>query len=58
MRLVQSGKGTGSQVQIMWVIFRLSLYTVENKGCSEGVVAKRSVLFRVATCKEVQFSRL
>ena len=36
-------KGTGSRVQIMWVIFRVSLYTVKNKGYSEGVVAKRSV---------------
>ena len=27
----------------MWVIFRVSLYTVKNKGYSEGVVANRSV---------------
>ena len=40
---VQTGKGTGSRVQILWVIFRSGLYTVKYKGYSEGVVAKRSV---------------
>ena len=40
---VSAHQGTGSWVQIMWVIFRSSLYKVKNKGCSEGVVAKRSV---------------
>ena len=40
---VSAHQGTGSWVQMMWVIFRSSLYTVKNKGYSEGVVAERSV---------------